>query len=358
VRLQIAALQRGQLRTRTPDRNHGSVQVRESPGSGQQGRARIDSGAALSGFTSRQDILPRTTKHRIAGLTGAKELVRMNAFSNIWKHPKTTAAGLLISVATAAGVLSQQGITFGKAGSGTVIALVGALASAMLGLMAKDPATPADPPSSGTGVSDTAKVGVLALIALLMPLPFTSGCSAEKVAQEIVNWTPSLASAVATVDSTAALLDPADAPVFASVTSGFNSASKVLISQAQAYLANPSANLLAQLQIQVVTFEQQVNVALLEAAKIVNPASQRHALAALQAVATVVTAMMSLIASVSSTAAVQSMAAQSQIKLSAVQPMLDDSRSAQLVAVHYEEPVSMAHRQVQQANYALAQAGL
>jgi hypothetical protein len=54
---------------------------------------------------------------------------------------------------------------------------------------------------------------------------------------------------------------------------------------------------------------------------------------------------------------VQSMAAQSQIKLSAVQPLLDDSRSAQLVAAHYEETVPMAHSQVVQANYALAQAG-
>lgn len=65
----------------------------------------------------------------------------MNLFSNIWEHPKTSAAGLLIAVVTIAGVLSQQGITFGMAGKGTVVSLVGALAAALLGLLAKDPGT-------------------------------------------------------------------------------------------------------------------------------------------------------------------------------------------------------------------------
>ena len=60
-------------------------------------------------------------------------------FSNIWNHPKTTVAGLLIAVASVAGVLSQQGITLGKAGTGTIVTLVSALATALLGLFAKDP---------------------------------------------------------------------------------------------------------------------------------------------------------------------------------------------------------------------------
>ena len=123
------------------------------------------------------------------------------------------------------------------------------------------------------------------------------------MAQDIVNWTPALQSAVATVDSTAALLAPADAPVFAAATVGFDAASNLLVAQAKAYLANPTAGVLAQLQTQVVTFQQQVNAALLQAAKIVNPASQQHALAAIQAVATVVSAILALVQSVSSKAA-------------------------------------------------------
>jgi hypothetical protein len=63
----------------------------------------------------------------------------MNSFSNIWNHPRTSSAGLLIAVISMAGVLSQQGITLGRAGSGSVITLITALASALLGLLARDP---------------------------------------------------------------------------------------------------------------------------------------------------------------------------------------------------------------------------
>ena len=56
----------------------------------------------------------------------------MNPISNIWNHPKTSAAGLLIAVVTIGSVLSQQGITLGSAGSGTVVALVSGLATALL----------------------------------------------------------------------------------------------------------------------------------------------------------------------------------------------------------------------------------
>ena len=63
----------------------------------------------------------------------------MNLFSNALNHPRTSAAGLLIAVVSITGVLSQQGITLGKAGTGTVVSLVTAMASAVLGLLARDP---------------------------------------------------------------------------------------------------------------------------------------------------------------------------------------------------------------------------
>ena len=140
----------------------------------------------------------------------------MNPISNVWNHPKTSAAGLLIAVVTIAGVLSQQGLTLGAAGSGTVVTLAGAIATALLGLLARDPGTESVRASSSTG--STAKLGVWALIALLLPLPFVGGCSGVTIAQDIVNWTPALESAVATVDSAASLLAPADAPIFAVAT--------------------------------------------------------------------------------------------------------------------------------------------
>jgi hypothetical protein len=62
-------------------------------------------------------------------------------FANIWNHPRTSLAGLLIAVVSIGGVLSQQGISLGHAGTGTVVTLVTAIASAVLGLLARDPAT-------------------------------------------------------------------------------------------------------------------------------------------------------------------------------------------------------------------------
>jgi hypothetical protein len=106
----------------------------------------------------------------------------MNSISNIWNHPKTSAAGLLIAVVTIASALTQQGITLGAAGNGTVVTLISGLATALLGLLARDPA------SSGVNTNSansTVKLGVWALISLLLPLPFMSGCSARTVAQEM-----------------------------------------------------------------------------------------------------------------------------------------------------------------------------
>jgi hypothetical protein len=68
----------------------------------------------------------------------------MKLFANAMAHPRTSVAGILIGIASVSSVLSQQGITLGKAGTGTVVSLVTAMASTLLGLLARDPgATPA-----------------------------------------------------------------------------------------------------------------------------------------------------------------------------------------------------------------------
>jgi hypothetical protein len=252
---------------------------------------------------------------------------------------------MLIAIATIAGVLSQQGITLGNVGTGTVVSLVGALAAALLGLTAKDPRVAANQQVSGSA-SQPSKLGVWALIALLLPLPFLSGCSGTTVAQNIVDWTPALQSAVVSVDSAVAVLSPRDAPVYAAATKGFDAASELLIVQAKAYLADPSSGTLAQMQAQVVVLEQQVNIAMLQALRIVNPESQKHALAAIQAVGTVVNVMLSLVQSVSSKQAVAQMAAASTVKMAAVLPLVDRRQSAEMVASHYGEPVVLAETQV------------
>jgi len=280
----------------------------------------------------------------------------MNIFSNIWEHPKTSAAGLLIAVVSVAGVLSEQGIALGVAGKGTVVTLVGALASALLGLLAKDPGGAASQQVSGSA-SQQSKLGAWALIALLMPLPFVGGCSATTVAQNIVNWTPALQSALTSLDSAGALMAPADAKVFAAATVGFDAASKLLEGQAKAYLANPSASNLAHLQNQIVILEQQVNTAMLQAARIMNLASQQHALATIQAVGTVVIAILALVQSVSTKAEVAQMASRATVKIADVKPYVNQEQAAEIVAGHYDEPVAMARVHVAQVEQGAMQAG-
>ncbi len=268
----------------------------------------------------------------------------MNLISNIWNHPKTSAAGLLIAVVSIAGVLSQQGITLGSAGTGTVVTLVGALATALLGLLAQDPGE--ERLRRQREASQSAKLGAWALIALLLPLPFVSGCSGTTVAQDIVNWTPALQSAVATVDSTAALLAPADAPMFAAATVGFDAASNLLAAQAKAYLANPSASALAQLQNQIVTFQQQVNAALLQAARIVDPASQPHALAAIQASGDDCErdSGAGSIGFKQGCRGADGVAVDDQA--GPVRSYMNEGKAAEIVAGHYGEPVGLARMQV------------
>jgi hypothetical protein len=111
------------------------------------------------------------------------------------------------------------------------------------------------------------------------------------------------------------------------------------------------------MQNQVVVLQQQVNAALLQTARIMDPASQQHALATIQAVGTVVSAILVLVQSVSSKAQVAQMASEANIKLAAVRPYLNSAEAAVLVAGHYGEPVAMARMQVAQVEQNEMRAG-
>ncbi len=65
--------------------------------------------------------------------------MNLTFLNNIINHPYTSCSGILIGAVTVCGVLSQQGIDLGHAGNGTVVALISGLATAFLGLLAKDP---------------------------------------------------------------------------------------------------------------------------------------------------------------------------------------------------------------------------
>jgi hypothetical protein len=178
---------------------------------------------------------------------------------------------------------------------------------------------------------------VMPMFFALLIFSFTvEGCKAATVAQDIINWTPALQAGVQTIDSTAAMLAPAEAPIFILATAGFDTASNLLVAQARAYLANPTASVLQQLQAAVVAFQQQINASLLASAKITNPASQALVMNAINGVATVVLAILALVSSISSKVAVAQMARDSTIKLAQVEPYLDTNAAAWTVAAHYK----------------------
>ena len=62
----------------------------------------------------------------------------MGMIDRVVKSPKTTAAGLLLGLTSVLGVLQQQGVSFGHVGQGSGISLATGLATAILGLLAKD----------------------------------------------------------------------------------------------------------------------------------------------------------------------------------------------------------------------------
>jgi uncharacterized membrane protein YczE len=69
----------------------------------------------------------------------AEEMSAMaELMARIVEHPKTSVTGVLLALTTVLGVLQQQGIGLGHVGSGTVVSLACALATAVLGLLAKD----------------------------------------------------------------------------------------------------------------------------------------------------------------------------------------------------------------------------
>lgn len=89
------------------------------------------------------NIVARPHKKQSERVVAGKEnLMNLLWLNNAIEHPKTSIAGVLTATVTVAGVLSQQGVTLGHAGTGTVITLISALTTALLGLVAQDPSTP------------------------------------------------------------------------------------------------------------------------------------------------------------------------------------------------------------------------
>jgi hypothetical protein len=266
-------------------------------------------------------------------------------FSNIWKHPKTSVTGVLLATGTIVGVLSQQGITLGNAGKGTIVALIGGLATAFLGLLARDPESSVSAVVGGTG-----KAAVLALLCMTLIFAPVIGCTQAQrvdVAQEIVNWTPALESSIDTAASVVDLLDPVAAPIVNTLVTGVNALAPQFEAAAKAYLANPTQTALQTVQGLIVQIQNSVNnsLALLDAAKVTNPASQAKAKSVINGIATVANSLLALIEGVSTKAQVAAMSQNVTVHLAQVRGMLDEQQ-LQLAAVRiaadtHTEPVSV-----------------
>lgn len=177
------------------------------------------------------------------------------------------------------------------------------------------------------------KLNALAL-SMLMLLACVTGCTTSSVAQDIVNWTPTIISTANVVSTTVSALDPsiADKAAIAAATAGFDIAAQTLANQAQAYLSNPGQTTLQAIQTQVTTFQQSVNAALLTAARITNPQSQQQVLVAIQALAVGVNAVLALVASIKGNTVSASTAA---VKIAQVEPLMDRNGTVAMIAEHY-----------------------
>lgn len=190
--------------------------------------------------------------------------------------------------------------------------------------------------------------GALSVMAVggAIPVSFmTTGCNGTTVAQDIVNWTPALESSAATVAASASILLPADAILIAGSLAAFNAAANLISAEAKAYLANPGQTTLQALQTGVITFQQQINAALLAAAKIVNPQSQLLVTNGLNAAATIINSIFALITQIKgNTVAATAAKTASLIRLKDLPDRSRDQYAAgtELVANHYNVPVHVA----------------
>lgn len=269
------------------------------------------------------------------------------------KNWKTTAAGILSALIGMSGpstalLAALQAMKptpdYRLAIAGAVLTFVFGVARIWIGLLQNDA-----PPNLVEGTQEvvskttsTTKLGALALAVLMLSAGFTTGCTGNQVAQDIVNWVPVIESGVSITTSVVATLAPADAAIIQLAVAGFDTLANQLSTQAQAYLANPNTTILGQLQTQIVTFQQTVNASLLQAGQIKDVVSQQKVLQAIQTVSTGVTAILALVVSISKGAAKTTMVQKSTIKISQIEPLLRLDVAQRQVAEHYRESAGHA----------------
>ncbi len=167
------------------------------------------------------------------------------------------------------------------------------------------------------------------LVASLFSVTLT-GCTDQQkqtTVQVVTNINAQIPAVIAGADTVAATLTailPADALIIGVSSTAFDTAAKLVQSLTTAYLANPNADTLTQLQTAVATLEASVNTATLNAVKITNPTSQALALAALKGLLTVVSIVFGMIQATMTKAQVSALAATNMIHLALMRKYMDE----------------------------------
>src|ERR1035437_634784 len=175
-------------------------------------------------------------------------------------------------------------------------------------------------------------LGVWALILLMCMIPFQTACNGATVAQQIVNWMPTVISSAQSLDAVAATLDPAQAVIIIPAGIAFIAVANLVNNQAKTYLANPNATNLQQLQAQALAFQTNVTSALMNSVRIINPGSQQQILAFLNAAITGISAVLALIMNVKGSSLTP--ASVTAPKLAAIIPLMNQGESVALIAQH------------------------
>ena len=178
-------------------------------------------------------------------------------------------------------------------------------------------------------------LSLASIVCLWASMITTTGCNGTTVAQDIVNWNPTIQSTAATVAAAVSILQPQDALIVAAALAGFQGAGDLAVAQANAYLANPGASTLQLLQSAVVAFEQQINASLLAAARIIDPKSQQIVVAALGAAGAAINAVLALIAGIKGNT-LSAMGVNAPIKISQVRHLYNPAAVNMEIAAHYQ----------------------
>jgi hypothetical protein len=144
-----------------------------------------------------------------------------------------------------------------------------------------------------------------------------------QVVTEINTHIPEVVAAAGTVAATVSALVPTDAAIIGIADTAFTAGATTLQALTAAYLKNPTASVLAQIQSAITTLESQINTATLNAVGIKDTVVENAVLAALKGLLTVVTVVFALIAPTLSTAQLMSIRESDTIHLAKLRPYMD-----------------------------------